>query len=122
MTLGLWVDGKLAHTMPVETKPSGLVYFNPYSEEQIRMLVPEGDHTLRLGFIDDPFVKTLAKEDVYKDTVNKWIDSVTFVGPFPHERREAEPQEDPGLRSEDRRRPASTRSSPRWRAARTAGR
>ena len=83
VTLGLWVDGKLAHTMPVETKPSGLVYFNPYSEEQIRISIPEGDHTIRLGFIDDPFVKTLAAGDVYKDTVNKWINGVTIIGPFP---------------------------------------
>ena len=82
VTLGLWVDGKLAHTMPVETKPSGLVYFNPLSEERIRVSIPEGDHTLRLGFIDDPFVKTLAKEDIYKDSVNKWIGAVTVVGPF----------------------------------------
>ena len=44
--------------------------------------MPEGDHTLRLGFIDDPFVKTLAKEEIYKDTVNKWIGSVTVIGPF----------------------------------------
>ena len=28
----LWMDGKLIHSMMVETKPSGLVYFNPYSE------------------------------------------------------------------------------------------
>ena len=83
VTLGLWVDGKLAHTMPVETKPSGLVYFNPYSEEKIRISIPEGDHTLRLGFIDDPFVSTIAREDVYKDTVNKWINAVTVIGPFP---------------------------------------
>ena len=82
VTLGLWVDGKLTHTQKIETKPSGLVYFNPYSEEQIRVPVTEGDHTLRLGFIDDPFVKTLAKEDTYKDTVNKWIGSVTVIGPF----------------------------------------
>jgi mono/diheme cytochrome c family protein len=82
VTLGLWVDGKLARTMPVETKPSGLVYFNPLSEERIRVAIPEGDHTLRLGFIDDAFVKTLAKEDIYKDSVNKWIGSVTVVGPF----------------------------------------
>ena len=34
------------------------------------------------GFIDDPFVKTLAKEDIYKDTVNKWIGAVTVIGPF----------------------------------------
>jgi mono/diheme cytochrome c family protein len=82
VTLGLWVDGRLAHTKQIETKPSGLVYFNPYSEERIRVPVPEGDHTIRLGFIDDPFVKTLAKEDIYKDTLNKWIGSVTLIGPF----------------------------------------
>jgi hypothetical protein len=78
----LWVDGKLAHTQSVETKPSGLVYFNPYSEEKIRVPLPEGDHTLRLGFIDDDFVKGLAKEEIYKDTVNKWIGSMTIIGPF----------------------------------------
>ena len=83
VTLGLWVDGKLTHTQQVETKPSGLVYFNPYSEERMRVAIPEGDHTLRLGFIDDPFVKTLPKEDIYKDQVNKWIGAVTLVGPFP---------------------------------------
>jgi hypothetical protein len=82
VTMGLWVDGKLTHTMPVETKPSGLVYFNPFSEERIRVPIPEGDHTLRLGFIDDPFVKGLAKEEIYKDSVNKWIGAVTVVGPF----------------------------------------
>jgi mono/diheme cytochrome c family protein len=82
VTLGLWVDGKLAHTMRVETKPSGLVYFNPYSEERLRVAIPEGDHSLRLGFIDDPFVKTLAKDEIYKDSVNKWIGSMTIVGPF----------------------------------------
>ena len=37
VTLGLWVDGKLVKTTQVETKPSGLVYFNPYSEEQMRV-------------------------------------------------------------------------------------
>ena len=82
VTLGLWVDGKLTKTLQVETKPSGLVYFNPYSEEQMRVTLPEGDHALRLGFIDDDFVKTLAKESLYKDKENKWIGSVTIVGPF----------------------------------------
>ena len=82
VTLGLWVDGKLAYSTKVETKPSGLVYFNPYSEERIRVPVPEGDHTLRLGFVDDPFVKTLAKDNIYNDKENKWIGSVTVIGPF----------------------------------------
>jgi mono/diheme cytochrome c family protein len=82
VTLGLWVDGKLAQTLKVETKPSGLVYFNPFSEERIRVPITEGDHTLRLGFIDDPFVKTLAEDEIYKDTLNKWVGAVTVIGPF----------------------------------------
>ena len=47
VTLGFWMDGKLLHTMPVETKPSELVYFNPYSEEEFRLYLPEGDHVFR---------------------------------------------------------------------------
>jgi mono/diheme cytochrome c family protein len=82
VSLGLWVDGKLAQTLKVETKPSGLVYFNPFSEERIRVPITEGDHTLRLGFIDDPFVKTLAEDEIYKDTLNKWVGAVTVIGPF----------------------------------------
>jgi mono/diheme cytochrome c family protein len=82
VTLGLWVDGKLSHTTTVEMKPSGLVYFNPYGEKTIRVSLPEGDHAFRLGFIGDDFVKTLAKEDYYKDRMNRWIGSVSVVGPF----------------------------------------
>jgi mono/diheme cytochrome c family protein len=82
VTLGLWIDGKLVQTTRVETRPSGLVYFNPFSEERIRVPITEGDHTLRLGFIDDPFVKTLPQDEIYKDSVNKWVGAVTVVGPF----------------------------------------
>jgi mono/diheme cytochrome c family protein len=81
--LGLWVDGKLVHTQLIETKPSGLVYFNPRSEEQFKVSLSEGDHRFRLGFIDDEYVKTLAPENIYRDRNNKWIGSVTIVGPFP---------------------------------------
>ncbi|MBC8165318.1 MAG: DUF1587 domain-containing protein, partial [Bryobacteraceae bacterium] len=49
VTLGFWMDGKLIHSQQAETKPSGLNYFNPYSEEQFRVYVPEGDHVFRAG-------------------------------------------------------------------------
>jgi mono/diheme cytochrome c family protein/cytochrome c553 len=81
--LGIWLDGKLLQTLLVQTKPSGLVYFDPYAEERLRLALPEGDHTLRLGFIDDEFVKTLPQEQLYQPKVNKFIASATFVGPFP---------------------------------------
>lgn len=81
--MGFWMDGKLLHTMSVETKPSKLVYFNPYSEEEFRLVLPEGDHVFRAGFIDDPFVKTLNDKDAYSDKKNKFLNMIKFVGPFP---------------------------------------
>jgi hypothetical protein len=83
VTMGFWMDGKLLHTMEVQTKPSGLVYFNPYSEEQFRVVLPAGDHVFRAGFLDDEFVKTLSDKDVYNDKKNKFLNSIVFVGPFP---------------------------------------
>jgi hypothetical protein len=82
VTLGFWMDGKLIHSMPVETKPSKLVYFNPYSEEDFKIYLPEGDHVFRAGFIDDEFVKTLSDKDAYNDKVNKFLNSMVFIGPF----------------------------------------
>jgi mono/diheme cytochrome c family protein len=83
VTMNVWLDGKLAKAIPVETKPSKLVYFEPYSEEQFRMFVPEGDHAVRVGFVDDEFLRTLPEKDYYRQAKNKYPDSVTFVGPYP---------------------------------------
>ncbi len=82
VTLALWMDGKLLHSMPVETKPSGLVYFDPYSEEQMRLFLPEGDHVFRAAFLDDEFIKTVTPADAYNRKKNKFIDSIVFVGPY----------------------------------------
>src|SRR5688572_19275355 len=83
VTMGFWMDGRLLHTMPVETKPSKLVYFDPYSEEEARLYLPEGDHTFRVGLIDDQFVQGLSEKDAYDRKKNKFLTSITFVGPFP---------------------------------------
>ena len=80
--LGFWMDGKLIASKMVETKPSGLVYFDPYSEEEFRLLLPEGDHVFRAGFIGDDFVKTVTTKDLYNRKANKFLDAIIFVGPF----------------------------------------
>jgi len=81
VTLGLWMDGALLATKTVTTKPSGLVYFDPYSEEELRLTLPEGDHVFRAAFIGDEFVKTLANEATYDRRKNKFLDAIIFVGP-----------------------------------------
>jgi hypothetical protein len=80
--LGFWMDGKPAGAKMVETKPSGLVFFQPYSEAELRVALPEGDHVFRAGFIDDDFVKGLAPKDLRNSKVNKFVDGMVFVGPF----------------------------------------
>jgi hypothetical protein len=82
VTLGFWMDGKLLQTMEVQTKPSGLVYFNPYSEEQMRLFLPEGEHVFRAGFINDDFVSGMTLKQAYDSKKNKYLDSITFVGPY----------------------------------------
>lgn len=83
VTLAFWMDGKLLQTQTVETKPSGLEYFSPYSEAEMRLLLPEGDHTFRAGFINDDFVKGLPEKEIYNDKKNKFLNMMTFIGPFP---------------------------------------
>ena len=56
---GFWMDGNLLYQAEVETKPSDLVYFSPYSEVKTRLFLPEGDHIFRSAFMDDEFTKTL---------------------------------------------------------------
>jgi Protein of unknown function (DUF1592)/Protein of unknown function (DUF1595) len=82
VTLNLWMDGKLLASKQIETKPSGLVYFNPYSEEEVRVYLPVGDHVFRAGFTNDDFVKTVAPGDLYNDKKNKFLNSIVFIGPF----------------------------------------
>ena len=89
VTMGFWMDGKLLHTIQVETKPSKLVYFDPYSEEEMRLFLPEGDHTFRAAFIDDEFVKGLPAKEVYDNKKNKFIGSMLFIGPFPSKTEKA---------------------------------
>lgn len=81
----VWLDGKLVAEREVETKPSGLVYFNPYSEEQFRLAVSEGEHTVRVGFVNDEFLATLPERYYYRSSKNKFPDTVTVLGPFARE-------------------------------------
>jgi hypothetical protein len=81
--MGFWMDGKLLHSMEVQTKPSGLVYFSPYSSEEFRLVLREGEHVFRAGFINDDFPKGLTRKEAYSSKTNKYLESITFIGPFP---------------------------------------
>ena len=78
------MDGQEIGTLDVETKPSNLVYFSPFSDGEMRVYLPEGDHVFRAAFLDDEYVKQFKTDkDAYSDKKNKFIGAITFVGPFP---------------------------------------
>jgi hypothetical protein len=81
--LALFMDGVKIHSQMAETKPSGLVYFDPYSVEETQLFLPAGDHTFRIAFLNDDFPNSLDSEDIYDREKNKFIESITFVGPYP---------------------------------------
>ncbi|HVW87571.1 MAG TPA: DUF1592 domain-containing protein [Bryobacteraceae bacterium] len=82
--MGFFMDGQLLETIDVEMKPSKLVYFNPFSDGEMRVYLPEGDHVFRAQFLNDEFIKTITNPKIaYSDKKNKYIGSITFVGPFP---------------------------------------
>jgi hypothetical protein len=82
--MAFYMDGQLLQTIDVETKPSKLVYFNPFSDAQFRVYLPEGDHVFRAAFLNDDFVKAFKDDkEAYNDKKNKFIGAITFQGPFP---------------------------------------
>jgi len=84
--LALWRDGEKLEEILAETEPSGLVYFNPFSMEEMRVYLGAGDSTFRVGFIGDTFTDGMDEKDVYDRDKNKFVGEVTFVGPFPSDR------------------------------------
>ncbi len=83
VTLAIWLDGEQLQQRTVKTTPNDMVVFNPYSEERITLPMPAGQHTLRLGFLKDGYTKKLSPDELYNRKVNKFIGTVTVVGPFP---------------------------------------
>lgn len=80
--LGFWMDGKLIHTVQVETKPSNLVYFSPFSDVTFRLSLPEGEHVFRAAFMNDDFISTLTEKSYYRSKENKYPATINITGPF----------------------------------------
>jgi hypothetical protein len=80
--MALSVDGQVVRTISVETKPSKLVYFDPYSEEKMTVHLTEGEHTVRAAFLNDDFAANLTPKEYGDRKKNKYPDSMTLVGPF----------------------------------------
>ena len=76
------------------------MYFNPYSEEEFRIYLPEGDHVFRAGFIDDHVRDRRCRQEGRVQPAEEQVSRRDHVHrTVPVEDREGEPEEDSLLRS-----------------------
>ncbi len=98
--LAFYMDGKLLQTINAETKPSKLVYFDPYSEETMRLPLTEGDHVFRAAFLDDDFRQDTHRQGSLRPQEEQVPRFDDLPRALPIEDGKGQPQEDPHLRSE----------------------
>jgi mono/diheme cytochrome c family protein len=83
--LGLWMDGKLLESRLIETKTPTFEGFGmyPYWGMDTKLVLPQGDHTFRLGIVGDEISKQMKEEDAFNPRRNIYPYGIKFFGPFP---------------------------------------
>ncbi len=83
VTLGFWVDGKLAFSEEIASTPPKTVYFSPFEMREFRVRLSEGVHRFRLGFAGDEVGASLTPEAAFNPRSNKYPQYLGFLGPEP---------------------------------------
>lgn len=85
LKLGLWMDGKLLESRMIETKTPTFEGFGmyPYWGMDTKLILPQGDHTFRLGIIGDELSKKMKEDDAFNPRKNIYPYGIKFFGPFP---------------------------------------
>ena len=91
VTLALWMDGDVIATKEVTMAASKGKYFFPYETVDIKAILPEGVHTFRLSYRNDPEGDAMTMADAVDGKKNKYIQMIGFLGP-------EKPKEEPASR------------------------
>jgi hypothetical protein len=81
VTLALWMDGEILQTKDISMATPEGKFFTPYETIEMRAFLPEGLHTFRLGYLNDPVGDAMTKADALNAKLNKYIQLIGFVGP-----------------------------------------
>ncbi|HEX4997448.1 MAG TPA: DUF1592 domain-containing protein [Terriglobia bacterium] len=81
VTMGFWMDGVLLYREVVATTPPRSVYFSPYEMKEFRVFLPEGQHTFRLGFMDDAIGAAMPRDKAFDSAANKYPSYIGILGP-----------------------------------------
>jgi mono/diheme cytochrome c family protein len=91
VTLALWMDGEILKTKEISMATPQGKFFAPYEVVETKAVLPEGVHTFRLSYLNDPEGDAMTKADALNAKKNKYIQLIGFVGPV-------KPTEEPASR------------------------
>ncbi len=81
VTLALWMDGEVIASKQVTMAASKGKYFFPYETADIKAVLPEGVHTFRLSYRNDPEGDAMSMAEAIDGKKNKYIQMMGFLGP-----------------------------------------
>jgi hypothetical protein len=81
VTLALWMDGEIVQSKEISMVTPDGKFFAPYEVTEMKAFLPEGLHTFRLAYLNDPEGDAMNKTDALNPKKNKYIQLIGFVGP-----------------------------------------
>ena len=81
VTLALWMDGQVIASKEISmAAPKGKFFF-PYEVFDLKAVLPEGVHTFRLSYLNDPDGDAMSMADAVDGKKNRYIQMIGFLGP-----------------------------------------
>lgn len=81
VTLALWMDGEVLMTKEIGMGTPEGKFFTPYEIIEFRAVLPEGLHTFRLSYLNDPEGDAMNKATALDSKKNKYLQLIGFLGP-----------------------------------------
>ena len=79
--LALWMDGEVIASKEITMATPKGKYFFPYETIDLKATLPEGVHTFRLSYLNDPDGDAMAMADAVDGKKNRYIQMIGFLGP-----------------------------------------
>lgn len=81
VTLALWMDGEVIASKEVPMAAPKGKYFFPYETIDLKAILPEGVHTFRLSYLNDPDGDSMSTAEAVDGKKNRYIQMMGFLGP-----------------------------------------
>ena len=81
VTLALWMDGQVIASKEITMAAPKDKHFSPYENIELKATLPEGVHTFRLSYLNDPDGDVMTMAEALDGKKNRFIQMMGFLGP-----------------------------------------